>query len=397
MIIPSPRIENVKYAIRNIVGEAAKLEKEGLKILYLNIGDPCKYGFQPPRHLVDAVTKAMLDGFNGYTHSYGITEARASIARDEIKKGKKGMTEDDVIITSGASEAIELAMTALLSQGDNILMPAPGYPLYTAILGKLSIEENLYPLMEENGWQPDVAAIKKRVNKRTKAIVLINPNNPTGAIYSKENLKEIIKIAEEHKLVIFSDEIYSKLFFDEAPTSIASLTDSVPVISFDGLSKSYIVPGWRVGWMTFTNRGKMEKLITAIKRLAEARLCSPGPQQYAIRPALEGDQSHLKETIDGLKLRDRKIRGILTSIPGVRMVAPQAAFYSMVRFDHPKVTDDEIFVKTLLKETGVLVVHGSGFGYDRTKGTFRLVFLPPVAVLEEAGNKMKAFIEKHYL
>ncbi len=396
MITSAPRIDHVKYAIRNIVNEAQALEKNGLKILYLNIGDPCKFDFQPPRHIIDAVHKAMLDGFNGYTHSYGILEARRAIAEDEHRKGKEGITEDDVIVTSGASEAIEIAMTALLSEGENILMPSPGYPLYNAIVGKLGLVENNYMLVEENGWQPDPEDIKKRINKKTKAIVLINPNNPTGSICSLETMKAIIKLAEEHNLVIFSDEIYSKLFFDQPPVSIATLTDKVPVISFDGLSKSYVVPGWRIGWMTFTNRAKMEQLIAAIKRIAEARLCAPGPQQFAVKPALEGDQSHIQDMLVRLQKRFKTINDKLSAIKGFKIVAPKAAFYAMARFDHPNVKDDEVFVKQLLKETGVLVVHGSGFGYDREKGTFRIVFLPPEATLAAAGDKIREFIEKHY-
>lgn len=245
-IKPAVRTENITYAVRDIIVLANEVAKTGKEMLYLNIGDPNLYDFEPPRHMVEATYKAMLDNKNGYSPSSGIQPALDAIEREAERKGIKNI--QDIFVTTGASEAIELALTALVNDGENVLTPTPGYPLYTAISSKLQMMENPYYLDEENGWQPDIEDIKNKINDKTKAIIIINPNNPTGSIASYDTLKEIIDLAVENNLVIFADEIYDKLLFDDNKlVSIASINPDASVITFGGLSKNYMVPGFRIG------------------------------------------------------------------------------------------------------------------------------------------------------
>jgi alanine-synthesizing transaminase len=394
-IHPSEKAKNVKYAIRNIVRFAKEVEKKGKEILYLNIGDPTKYDFDVPRHMKDAVTNGMLNGFNGYTPSVGIDEARIAAAKDAVAQGFKHVTYEDIIITNGASEGIELALTALLNPGDNVLTPAPGYPLYTAVLGKLGMEENPYYLDEENSWQPDPVDIKRKVNKNTKALVLINPNNPTGSVCSMDLLKEIMEIAEKNNLVIFADEIYNKLTYEKEHIPIGTLTNDIPIITFNGLSKCYLAPGWRMGWMIFNNRKIFGEFMTCLNNLLEARLCSPSPQQYAVKAALEGPQDHIKVFMDKLRVRREITQKRINAIEGLSCVEPDGAFYSMPRIDAKKVTSDWDFVLKLVEETGVLFVPGEGFGQKPGTRHFRIVFLPDENTLNRAYDKLADFMKKY--
>lgn len=246
-IKPAVRTENITYAVRDIIVLANEVAKTGKEMLYLNIGDPNLYDFEPPREMIEATYKAMLENKNGYSPSSGIKPALDSIEREAERKGIKNI--QDIFVTTGASEAIELALTALVNEGENVLTPTPGYPLYTAISSKLQMMENPYYLDEENGWQPDVEDIKSKINDKTKAIIIINPNNPTGSIASYDTLKELVDLAVENNLVIFADEIYDKLLFDDNKlVSIASINPDASVITFGGLSKNYMVPGFRIGW-----------------------------------------------------------------------------------------------------------------------------------------------------
>lgn len=259
-ILPAIRTENITYAIRDIVVLATEVAKTGKEMLYLNIGDPNIYDFEPPRYMIEATYEAMLKNRNGYAPSSGINEAVQAIYGEAERKGIKNV--QDIFVTHGASEAIEVCLTALVNEGENVLTPTPGYPLYTAISSKLQAYENPYYLDEANDWQPDIDDIKSKINDKTKAIVLINPNNPTGSLYSVDVLEQIIELALKHNLVIFADEIYDKLLFDGLKhTSIASLNSEVPMITFDGLSKNYFVPGFRIGWgIVSGNKEKIEGL-----------------------------------------------------------------------------------------------------------------------------------------
>ena len=287
-ITPAKRTANITYAVRDIVVLANEVAKSGKEMLYLNIGDPNIYDFEPPKHLVEATYKAMLENKNGYAPSSGIKEAVDAI---EGEAERKGITNaHDIFVTTGASEAIDICLTALVNEGENVLTPTPGYPLYTAIESKLEMITNPYYLNEDNRWLPDIDDIKSKINDKTKAIILINPNNPTGSLYTQESLLQIIDLALENDLVIFADEIYDKLLFDgKEHVSIASLNKDVSCITFGGLSKNYMVPGFRIGWGIVSGRKEvLADYIEAMNKILRARLSANHPEQYGIKPSLEG-------------------------------------------------------------------------------------------------------------
>ncbi len=391
-IEPAKRTENVKYAIRDLVVEADKVKKQGKKILYLNIGNPNVFDFETPKHMIEAVNRSMLDNENGYADSLGVLEAREAVLREASRKGIQNISIEDVVLTTGVSEGIELAMSSLINPGENILTPSPGYPLYTALVHKLDAVLNQYKTDEENDWQPDIDDMKKRINSKTRGIILINPNNPTGALYSKQTLQEIVDIANEQSLVIFSDEIYDKILYDgETHTSTASLTNDVPILTFNGLAKNYLVPGWRTGWIVFSGRG-MEDYKEAVFKLARARLSSPHNPQYAVKPALEGSQDHLKDTMKRLTERRDLTYKRLNEIEGFSCVKPKGAFYAFPKIEFG-VKDDLRFVLDVLHKKQILFVHGTGFGYE-TPDHFRVVFLPPMNTLEEAYDKLEEYVKE---
>ncbi len=392
-IIPAKRTENITYAVRDIVVLAQEVAKSGKEMLYLNIGDPNLFDFETPRKMIEAAYRAMLENKNGYAPSSGIAEARDAIAWEAERKGIRNVR--DIFVTTGASEAIELALTALVNEGENVLTPTPGYPLYTAVASKLQAIENPYYLNEENGWQPDIEDIKSKINEKTKAIIIINPNNPTGSNANKETILQLIELAREHNLVIFADEIYDKLLFDgNEHISIASLDSEAPVITFGGLSKNYLAPGWRIGWGVVSGNSEiLDDYIEAINKMLRARLSASHPIQYAIAPALKGDNEHLAETMEKLTRRRDMTVEMLNAIDGIDCVKPEGAFYAFPRLN--KVSDDAKFVAELIKATGVVVVPGSGFGQAPGTQHFRVVFLPPENVLEKAYKSIAEFHEKY--
>jgi len=395
-ITPAKRTENITYAIRDVVVEADKLKKKGKKILHLNIGDPNVFDFQTPKHMIEAVNKAMLENKNNYAHSMGVPEAREAIVREQERLGINKVTTDDVLVTTGVSEGIELVMNALIDPGENILTPIPSYPVYLAVVHKIGASLNQYLTNEDNGWQPDLEDIRKRINKKTKGIVLINPNNPTGSMYDRKTLEEIIELANEHDLVIFTDEIYNKILFDgEKHTPLASLTNDIPIVTFNGLSKNYIVPGWRVGWSVFTGpKDEIAEYKEAVFKMARARLSAPGPFQYAVKPALEGPQDHIEDMNRRLQERRDLLYKRLNEIAGFSCVKPKGAFYAFPKFDLG-VKDDKKFVLDLLYKKQILTVFGTGFGYPKPDH-MRIVFLPPIEILEEAFNKLEEYVKENY-
>lgn len=392
-IIPAVRTENITYAVRDIVVLANQVAKTGKQMLYLNIGDPNIYDFQPPEHLVKSTYEAMIKNFNGYAPSSGIQEARDAIEREAERKGITNV--HDIFVTTGASEAIDICLTALVNDGENVLTPTPGYPLYTAIASKLSMMENPYYLSEENGWLPDIDDIKSKINKKTKAIILINPNNPTGSLYTTENLQQIIDLALENDLVIFADEIYDKLLFDgKKHVSIASMNKDVSCVTFGGLSKNYMVPGFRIGWGIVSGRKELlEDYIEAINKILRARLSANHPEQYGIKISLEGDQSHLTIANEKLTRRRNMTVEMLNSIDGISCVKPEGAFYAFPQLRG--IESDAHFVSELIKETGVVVVPGSGFGQVQGTNHFRVVFLPNEQILERAYNAIGNFLKNY--
>jgi len=393
-VAAAQRLENVRYAIRDLACVADEVAKKGHKILPLNIGDPLNFDFQTPAHLIEAVYKAMQDGKNGYAPSPGIKEALDAIRAEAERKGITSV--QDVFVTSGVSETVDICLSALLNPGDNLLTPSPDYPLYSAVLAKLGIELNTYSLNEDDGWQPDLIDVHKKIGPRTRGIVLINPNNPTGAVCSRRMLEAIAELARRNNLIIFADEIYDKLILDDDPhISLASVAPDVPIVTFGGLSKNYLAPGWRIGWgIVSGDSAAVKPYVEGIGRLLRSRLCANHPEQYAIKAALEGPQDHLKDVAGKLRARRDLTVKWCDSTPRVSCVSPKGAFYAFPRLDIPE--GDDIFVKELLVQKHVLVVHGSGFGQKKGTKHFRIVFLPDEQTLTTAYAGIASFMKARY-
>src|SRR5229473_5105798 len=397
-VTAAKRLDNVRYAIRDLACIADEVIKQGHKVLPLNVGDPNIFDFRTPPHLIEAVYQAMRDGKNGYAPSPGIPEALDAIRGEAARKGISSV--QDVFVTSGVSETVDICLTALVNPGDNILTPCPDYPLYSAVLAKLGVELNTYFLNEEDGWQPDLVDIERKITPRTRGIVLINPNNPTGSVCSRRMLEQMAELARRHNLVIFADEIYDKLIIpgdrdDDKHVSIAAVAPDLPVVTFGGLSKNYLAPGWRIGWgIVSGDSAAVKPYIEGIHRLLRARLCANHPEQYAIRPALEGPQDHLIEVRNKLRARRDLTVQWCKATPRLSCVPPRGAFYAFPRID---ITEgDDVFVKELCRSKHVLVVHGSGFGQEAGTRHFRIVFLPDEPTLTKAYQSISEFIAERY-
>jgi alanine-synthesizing transaminase len=378
----APRISGFAYAIRNIVAEARKVEASGRKVRYLNIGDPIAFGFRTPPHMIEAVERAMRDGHNGYAPSVGILTAREAVTRECVQRGM-AMTPDRVVITSGTSEGIELALTALAGPGDEVLIPVPTYPLYTAVLAKIGARAVFYRTDAARGWQPDIDHVRSLVTPATRALVVIDPNNPTGATYSAEARRALVDVADRHNFPLLADEVYADLAFDGPISALAALNPDAPVITFSSLSKAYLAPGWRSGWLAVAETGRLDDVLAGIKKLADGRLCSTGPMEYALAAALTGDRSHQQVFRSALRERAAITYSRFNAIDGITCVAPTAAFYAMPKVELPPGKTDEDYVLGLLRATGVLCVYGSGFATEPQDGFFRVVFLASTAELAD--------------
>jgi alanine-synthesizing transaminase len=384
------RIGGFVYAIRNIVTEAKKVEAAGRTVRYLNIGDPITFGFHTPPHLIEAVEAAMRGGQNGYAPSVGIAAAREAVAADCERRGMP-VSPDRVVITSGTSEGIELALTALAEAGDEVLVPVPTYPLYTAVLAKIGAKPVFYRTDPARGWLPDVDHVRSLITPATRALVVIDPNNPSGATYSAEVRRELVDIADRHSFPLLADEVYADLAFDGPIQALAAEAPDAPVISFSSLSKAYLAPGWRAGWMAVGRDPRLDDVLGAVKKLADGRLCATGPMEYAIVAALNGDRSHQATFRAALRERADLTTARLNAIEGISCVAPSAAFYVMPKVALPPGKTDADFVLELLRATGVLCVYGSGFGTRPEDGFFRIVFLASPAELSGIYDDIAAF------
>jgi alanine-synthesizing transaminase len=393
VVRPAARIQNFTYAIRNIVAEAKKVEASGRRVRYLNIGDPIPFGFHTPPHLIEAVTRAMRDGHNGYTPSVGVAPGRDAVANEYTSRGMP-VTPDRVILTSGTSEGIELALGALADTGDEVLVPTPTYPLYTAVLAKIGATPVFYRTDANRGWQPDLDHLRGLVSPRTKALVVIDPNNPTGATYPAETRRALLQIADDNNIPLLADEVYADLAYDGPVPAFASQNPDAPVITFSSLSKAYLAPGWRAGWLAAANTDRLDDVLAGIKKLADGRLCSTGPMEYALVAALEGDRSHQAAFRAALRERAELTTRRLNAIDGMSVVAPSAAFYAMPKVALPPGKTDEDFVLGLLRETGILCVYGSGFGSNPLDGFFRVVFLAAPSELDRIYDDIGDFTRR---
>jgi len=396
-ILAATRLEHVHYAIRDLAVLAEELASQGKDILPLNIGDPLQFDFRTPPHLIEAVVKAMRDGRDGYAPSLGVPEAIDAVRAEAGRKGIRNVQSS--FITQGVSEAVDVCLTALVNPGENVLTPSPEYPLYSALLAKLGAQPNRYQLDEASDWEPDLEHLETRIFAGTRAIVVVNPNNPTGAVYSRRTLQRIAELARQNNLVIIADEIYDKLILDGEHVSIAALAPDVPVVTLGGLSKNYLAPGWRVGWAVVSGEAAAVKpYVDGIHKLLRARLSANHPEQYAIRPALQGPQDHLAEVLRKLRARRDLTIGWCERTSRLSAAKPRGAFYAFPRLDIPAgdTSGDEAFVRQLLTEKQVLVVHGSGFGQAPGTNHFRIVFLPDEATLTRAFESIAGFLKEHY-
>ncbi len=399
MIKKSHKLKNVCYDIRGPVLDAANaLENQGHEILKLNVGNPAQFGFKTPQRLVNDVVNN-IEKAEGYCDSKGLLSAREAIY-EYYQPSFKHLRFENIFIGNGVSELILMSMQTLLNSGDEILIPTPDYPLWSAAVNIACGKAVHYLCDEDNDWQPDIDDIKTKISKNTKGIVIINPNNPTGAVYSKELLLQIIEVARSHDLIIFSDEIYEKIVYDDIThTSIASLADDIFFITYNGLSKTYRAAGYRTGWMVLS--GKIKHAIDYIQGLnmvSSMRLCSNVTSQFAIKSAIKGIQS-----IDSLITGDGRLNQqrlttyhMINNIPGLSVTKPQGALYSFIKVDKKRfnITNDELMVLDLLKQQQILVVHGTGFNWPDVDH-FRLVYLPQKSVLEQAIDRIAEFFN-HY-
>ena len=396
----SSKLENVLYDVRGpVVDEAARMEESGLNILKLNIGNPAPFGFTAPEEVIQDMRDNIATS-QGYSDSRGIFAARKAVMQYAQIKNIPNVTMKDVFTGNGASELIQLSLNALLNPGDEVLIPSPDYPLWTACTNLAGGTAVHYICDEQSEWYPDIADIESKVTAKTKAIVVINPNNPTGALYPREILEQIVDIARRHELIIFSDEIYDRLVMDGLQhISTASLAPDLFCVTFSGLSKSHMVCGFRVGWMILSGNKKLAKdYIEGLNMLSNMRLCSNVPGQSVIQTALGGYQSVNEYIVPGGRIYEQREAAykVLNDIPGISVVKPKAAFYMFPKLDVKKfnIYDDQKFALDFLREKRVLIVPGSGFNWKQPDH-FRVVYLPRIEILDEALEKLSDFLSTY--
>ena len=392
------RASSIEYAIRDVVVPATKLESEGHEILKLNIGDPIAYpGLPTPKHMVDAYIDALKNGNNGYSPSYGLPQLRAAIAQDERRKGWPAR-QDDIYICHGVTEALQIIFAATLEEGDIVLAPGPHYPPYMAYPQMYDARTVEYKLKPNDGWRLDFDDIEAKMNENVKLLVLINPNNPCGAVAGKDEIFRLISIARKWpNCIIVADEIYDGLDFTGEQRSVASLSPDVPVFVLNGVSKVYYAPGWRIGYLGIHDpKGRMQLIRDGIERLLRSRLCASTPAQLGYLAGLDSDRTWMKSYSDKIvRQRDLCVSRI-NSIEGLEVQSSGGAFYMFVRLTDSKWQDnDKEFVLQLLHEEHVLVVHGSGFSPELGRGHFRIVYLPNLEILNQAFDRIERFLMRH--
>jgi tyrosine/nicotianamine family aminotransferase len=391
------RVKTIEYAIRDIIVHAREAAKTGKKIFYLNIGDPVAFDFHTPPHIRQALCKAVEEGANNYSPSEGLPELRQAIAEKERRVNSVNISAENVIVTSGISEGIQMMMAALMDEGDEILLPGPAYPPYISYAKFFGGKPVTYEITEKEKWQPNIDDLRRKISKKTRAIAIINPNNPCGALYGEKTVKQIIDIAGEHELPVLSDEIYDQITYTENFCSTAHLAKDVPVVGLNGFSKVHLMTGWRLGYIYFySQRNQLNELKQCIEKEARIRICANTPVQKAGIAALNGPQDHVKDLVSRLRKRRDYAWKRLNEIEGLSCAKPEGAFYVFPKIHAvgSKWKTDIEFSLDLLKETGVLLVHGSGFDPKYGAGHVRGVFLPPVETLEQAFNEIELFMKK---
>jgi alanine-synthesizing transaminase len=392
------RVRTIEYAIRDIIVHARQVAKTGKKIYYLNIGDPVAFDFGTPQHIKQALMKAVEEGANAYSPSEGLPELRQAITQKEKRVNGVDVSSEDVIVTSGISEGIQMVMAALIDAGDEILLPGPTYPPYISYAKFFGGKPVTYETVEEEGWQPNIDDLRSKISEKTRGIAIINPNNPCGALYEEKVVKQILDLAGEHDIPVLSDEIYDQIIYEKKFVSTAHLAKDVSVIGFNGFSKAHLMTGWRLGYVYFHDQeDQLQELKQCIEKEARIRLCANTPVQKAGVAALNGPQNHVMEMDEKLRQRRDYAWKRLNEIEGVSCAKPEGAFYVFPKIHAvgQKWKTDMEFVLELLKETGVLLVHGSGFDPVYGAGHVRGVFLPPIETLEQALNELDRFMKKN--
>ncbi|MEC7260840.1 MAG: aminotransferase class I/II-fold pyridoxal phosphate-dependent enzyme [Candidatus Thermoplasmatota archaeon] len=397
-ISATDRALNIEYAIRDVVVPATELEAQGHSIIKLNIGDPIAYpGLPTPSHMVEAFAKALNDGKNGYSPSYGLPELRTAIANDERVKGWPA-SADDVYVCHGVTEALQVLFQATLDEGSQVLAPGPHYPPYMAYPQMYGAETIEYRLNSDDGWSLDFDDIESKMNDDVRLFVLINPNNPTGAVVGQEEIDRLLQILKPWpNCILVADEIYDGLDFSNRQVSAASRSDSIPVVTMNGVSKVYYAPGWRIGYMAIHDpTSVLSSVRDGVERILRSRLCASTPAQLGFLAGLQEDRSWMKEYSKTVQERRDVCLQRISGIEGLEVETPEGAFYMFVRLtDEHWRENDKQFVLQLLHEEHVLLVHGSGFSQDKGKGHVRLVFLPDVATLHTAFDRIDAFLQRH--
>ncbi len=394
----SKRASSIEYAIRDVVVPATELESQGHSIIKLNIGDPIAYpGLPTPLHMVEAFSNALSEGRNGYSPSYGLPELRTAIAQDETSKGWNAQP-DDVYVCHGVTEALQIVFQATLEEGHQVLAPGPHYPPYMAYPQMYGAETIEYELQSNDGWTLNFDDIESKMNDNVRLFVLINPNNPTGSVAGASDLNRLLAILEKWpKCILIADEIYDGLDFSGRQVSAASLSNTVPVLTMNGVSKVYYAPGWRIGYMAIHDPiSSLVAVRDGIERILRSRLCASTPAQLGYLAGLEQDRSWMGQYCETVKERRDVCISRISEIEGLEVQNPEGAFYMFVKLTDEKWSkDDKAFVLQLLHEEHVLVVHGSGFSSEKGKGHFRLVFLPDVDTLNTAFDRIDSFLQKH--
>ena len=388
----SKKVAGVEYAIRDIVLAARKVEQTGMKVDYLNIGDPVQFGFQPPDNVKEAMINAIRKGENYYSASEGLKELRVEIAKKENAKGLS-ISADDILITNGVSEGLDMVMSSIVEEGDEVLLPGPYYPPYASYVrlhGGIPVEF----AVDLDNSTPDIDDIKSKITSKTIAICLISPNNPTGIVFNESSLKKLVEIANQHNLYIICDEIYDQIIFDQKFVGIGKVAGDSPVIVLNGFSKVHLMSGWRIGYIVFNQSSKLDALRENLPKLARVRIATNLPVQYAALESLRGPQGYISEFVSEVKKRRDLVVKRLNSMPGLSCPNPQGAFYAFPKIEDNRFGTDKEFVQKLLESKGVLTVHGSGFGEKYGSGHFRLVYLPSLEILDSAMNKIEEFVSQ---